>query len=203
MPLLSGLVYRKDDSAMSEKLILASASPRRLELIRFLDIPFEAIPSDAEEVSEGRPEEVVVENAKRKAEAICDFMPGRWVLGADTLVFLNEKALGKPKSPDDAMNMLRALSGRTHQVMTGICLTNGQKRLTRVSVTDVSFLPLSEEEIRSYVQSGEPMDKAGAYALQGRAGAYVKSISGSYSNVIGLDIALTRLMLEEAGLWHC
>lgn len=187
---------------MSEKLILASASPRRQELIRFLDIPFEAVPSDAEEASEGRPEDLVAENAKRKAEAISASLPGRWVLGADTLVFLNEKPLGKPKDPDEALSMLRALSGRTHQVMTGIFLTNGQTRISRVSVTDVSFLPLSEEEIRSYVQSGEPMDKAGAYALQGRAGAYVKSISGSYSNVIGLDIALTRLMLEEAGLWQ-
>lgn len=182
-------------------LILASASPRRRELMKYLQIPFEVQTSSAEETGEGKPEDMVTQNACSKARAVSRQNPGRWVLGADTLVFLDGKPLGKPRDEDDAAHMLKMLSGNTHQVMTGVCLTDGIHEYTAADSTDVIFCEIPEDEIMRYIRTGEPMDKAGAYALQGYAGAWVSGIRGSYSNVIGLNIARVRQLLITAGLW--
>lgn len=181
-------------------LILASSSPRRKELLSMAGIPFEAITAEAEELKEGEPERLVTENARRKARAVARLHPGRPVLGADTVVFLNGRVLGKPRDGEDAVRMLRALSGAEHTVYTGVCLIGADGREdTRADESKVRFSHLEEDVIRRYVQTGEPMDKAGAYALQGRGGMFVERIEGSYSNVIGLPLALVRRMLREAG----
>lgn len=185
---------------MNQSLILASASPRRRELMAYTGLPFEVITADAEEIKTGEPEALVMENARRKAQAVARLHPGRLVLGADTVVCQERKVLGKPRDEQDARDMLRALSGKSHTVYTGVCVIggDGQERVC-ADASRVDFVPLSEEAISWYIATGEPMDKAGAYAVQGRAGMFVRSISGSYSNVIGLPMALVRDMLKEAG----
>ena len=185
---------------MNQSMILASASPRRRELMAYTGLPFEVITADAEEIKTGEPEALVMENARRKARAVAMLHPGRLVLGADTVVCQERKVLGKPRDEQDARDMLRALSGKSHTVYTGVCVIggDGQERVC-ADASRVEFVPLSEEAISWYIATGEPMDKAGAYAVQGRAGMFVRSISGSYSNVIGLPMALVRDMLKDAG----
>ena len=185
---------------MNEPLILASASPRRRELVGFMGIPFEVITADAEETTHGMPEALVTENARRKAEAVAKRYPGRIVLGADTIVYWHGQVLGKPRDEDEAVRMLRGLQGDRHTVYTGVCVISQGKEDCRYDTSDVMFVPLTDREIVSYVRTGEPMDKAGAYALQGRGGMFVQRIEGSYSNVIGLPMSLTREMLLAAGL---
>ena len=139
--------------------------------------------------------------ARRKALAARQSYPGQTVLGADTLVYCAGQVLGKPRDEADARRMLRALSGTWHEVYTGVCVVDAEGREdVRSDVSRVQFVPLDEETIERYVSSGEPMDKAGAYAVQGMAGMYVKRIEGSYSNVIGLPMALVRDMLRAAGI---
>lgn len=166
----------------------------------YTGIPFEVITAEAEETKEGGPEALVTENARRKARAVWNAHPGRTVLGADTVVFLSGRVLGKPRDEEDAVRMLRQLSGAWHQVYTGVCVIgkDGAEDV-RFDLSRVLFTALEEETIRRYVRTGEPMDKAGAYALQGVGGMYVERIEGSYSNVIGLPLALTRRMLRDAG----
>lgn len=185
---------------MEKTLILASGSPRRRELVGYMGIPFQIITADAEEMKEGAPEELVTENARRKAAAVAAAHPGQVVLGADTIVFLNGRVLGKPRDETEAREMLSCLQGVWHEVYTGVCVIADGKTAVRYDVSRVLFTPLTEKEIAAYVKTGEPMDKAGAYALQGRGGMYVQRIEGSYSNVIGLPMALTREMLIEAGI---
>ncbi|MBR4361034.1 MAG: septum formation inhibitor Maf [Clostridia bacterium] len=186
---------------MGESLILASASPRRRELMAYTGIPFEVIVADAPETKEGRPDALVMENARRKAQAVADGHPGRLVIGADTVVYQNGRALGKPRDRQDAICMLRALSGAWHEVYTGVCVIRPDGTTdARCDVSRVQFAQLDEETIARYVDTGEPFDKAGAYAVQGRAGMYVRRIEGSYSNVIGLPMAMVRDMLHDAGL---
>ena len=185
---------------MTEPLILASGSPRRRELIGSMGIPFEVIAADAPEIKEGAPEEIVTENARRKAAAVAKGHPGRVVLGADTMVFAAGAALGKPRDLADARRMLRLLSGREHLVYTGVCVMRDEKIDLRWESAGVFFVPLTEAEIDRYLAAGESMDKAGAYALQGRGGMYVRRIEGSYSNVIGLPLALAREMLLGFGV---
>lgn len=188
---------------MDQSLILASASPRRRELIGYMGIPFEIITADAEEIKEGRPEELVMENARRKAQAVAKDHPGRIVLGADTIVYLNDRVLGKPKDEEEAKAMLSRLSGAWHVVYTGVCVMRDGQADVRYDTSRVLFVKLDPETIARYVSTGEPMDKAGAYALQGRGGMFVQSIDGSYSNVIGLPMAMTRDMLIQAGMGEC
>lgn len=166
----------------------------------YTGLPFEVITADAEEVKAGEPLALVKENARRKARAVAEAHPGRMVLSADTVVYLDGKVLGKPRDTADARDMLRRLSGNTHTVYTGVCvMSEDGKEYVDTDATQVEFVPLDDKAIDWYIDSGEPMDKAGAYAVQGRAGMFVQSISGSYSNVIGLPMALVRDMLKTAG----
>jgi septum formation protein len=173
-------------------LILASASPRRAELLKLLQVRFRILPGAVEEVVHEHlsPLEVCQLNAHRKARAIAKKIPDALVLGADTLVFLDGEILGKPRNLTDARRMLRKLQGRTHQVVTGVCLMHlraHRERIFAVS-TDVLFHPLDEKQIRDYLAKIHPLDKAGAYALQDSGEMIVSEISGSYSNVVGLPV---------------
>jgi len=187
---------------MMKKLILASASPRRAELMEKLHIPFEIAPADCDEHLSGNPlpEEAVVLLSRRKAEASAKQFPGQYVLGADTLVALDGKALGKPRDRQDAVHMIGSLAGRTHCVWTGMTLISPDgKYHSALEGTEVTFGPMSREEVCAYVDSGESMDKAGAYALQGQAAIYIQGIKGCPYNAIGLPIYRLRLLLKEAG----
>lgn len=184
-------------------LILASGSPRRRELLSLTGLPYVV---DAPEVDEScalPPEEAVQEISRRKGLAGAAAQPGCVVLSADTLVAVDGKALGKPHSEEEAFQMLSLLSGRWHQVYTGVCAVDAQGMVhQRVVGTQVHFCPMTEEEIRRYIATGEPMDKAGAYAVQGIAGLWIDKLEGSYSNVIGLPMHTVRELLDECGL-HC
>ncbi len=184
---------------MSYKVVLASASPRRRELLRLAGIEFEARASQiTEQQMPGEsPADYVCRLARQKAEAVA---PGcaDLVLGADTEVVMDGRVFGKPESDAHAAEMLRTLSGRTHQVLTGMCLLDpvtGNKRIEKVE-TAVTFAKLSEPEIAEYVASGEPRDKAGAYAIQGLAAKFVERIEGCYFNVMGLPVATVYRMLK-------
>lgn len=180
------------------RLLLASQSPRRAELLRAAGFDFDILPANADEtVHPGEPPEGYVRRiADAKARAVLPFAGDRIVLAADTTVVVGGAILGKPVDADDAARMLRALSGRRHDVMTAVTLAAaGREPLSRVDVTRVEFTRLTDEEIAWYVRSGEPMDKAGAYAVQGLASRFVTRIEGSYSNVVGLPVALVHSML--------
>ena len=171
------------------KLVLASASPRRQELLRTAGISFTVRPAAIDErVLPGEnPEAYVSRLAAAKARAC--WLPGEVTLGADTVVTLDGLLLGKPSDDADARRMLRLLSGRTHQVLTGVCLYDGSETRSAVEITEVEFLDLSDEEIEQYVAGGEPLDKAGAYGIQGEASKFVKRVNGCYFNVVGLPLA--------------
>ena len=176
------------------KIILASASPRRRELLAGL-VEFEIAPSRFEEVTEGGAEEVVRLNARGKAKEVLSRFPDCRVLGADTVVALGGEILGKPKDEGDAERMLRLLSGRTHSVFTGVCVADRSGTVECVVETKVLFKTLSENTIKNYILSGAPLDKAGAYGIQD--GIVVESIEGSYTNVMGLPMEAVREMLKE------
>ncbi len=181
-------------------LILASGSPRRRELIALLGIPVQIIPSQAEEAAAGSGREQVAAISRIKCDDVFRRHPDRFVLGADTLVCVGDHILGKPKDEADAARMLRLLSGGWHDVFTGVCLQGPRGCLDlRVENTRVRFVPLSDEMIARYIRTGEPMDKAGAYAIQGVSGIFISRIEGSPSNVIGLPLALVSEMLTAAG----
>jgi len=180
-----------------ERLILASGSPRRRELLELCGIPFECFTPEVDENCEGNPEERVALLARRKAEAAGRMFPDRIALAADTLVFSKGIVLGKPKTYKDAESMLKLLSGSTHMVYTGVCVIGEGRVLLDYDSTQVRFSSLDDSVIHDYVRSKEPMDKAGAYGIQGRAGMFVESIVGSYSNVVGLPMALVRKMLKQ------
>ena len=183
---------------MDSDLILASESPRRSELLHQAGIAFTVFSAHAEEISQGEPADVVVRNASAKALAVQRLFPNRRVLGADTIVYVDGRIFGKPKNADDAKRMLECLSGQWHQVYTGVALTDDAGKLhTAYCVTDVHFVQMTADEIAAYTATGEPLDKAGAYAIQGRAGYYIDRISGSYSNVIGLPLTTVRKLLME------
>lgn len=175
-----------------KNLILASKSPRREELLRKITDDFEIIVSDVEEVlpSDITSQEAPEYLAALKANAVAKEHPGRTVIGADTVVILGGRILGKPKDEDDAFLMLRALSGRTHTVITGCCITDGENERRFSDSTEVTFYDLSDEEIREYIATGDPMDKAGAYGIQEKATLFVKGIKGDFFNVVGLPIAM-------------
>jgi septum formation protein len=182
-------------------LVLASASPRRQELLRNADIPFEVQPTQvAEDPLPGEGAKECAERlAREKALAVARQRPQDVVLGADTVVVIDGQILGKPVDADDAARMLRMLSGREHQVITGVCLVLSGQWSVASEATTVTMSEISDEEIAGYIASGEPMDKAGAYAIQGIAARWIPRIDGDYSNVVGLPVALVWRMLRQAG----
>jgi septum formation protein len=189
-------------------LVLASASPRRQELLRNAGIAFivQASGIDETPVKGESPRSCAERLARDKARAISRIRPEDYVLGADTIVVVGEQMLGKPRDATDAVRMLRMLSGRTHEVITGVCVIKpvaGRKwsvasEGVRFESTLVTMGSLSDEEIHAYVATGEPMDKAGGYAIQGIASRWIPRIEGEYSNVMGLPVSLVYRMLREA-----
>lgn len=189
---------------MSERntLILASGSPRRRQLLGQLGIPLQVEPPDVDEIDlpgEGA-ESYVLRVARKKGQAIAVTRPGRVVLAADTAVVVDGRLFGKPGSEAQARQMLGELSGRGHEVVTGVFAAGPEGEAALAVTTRVRFRSLSAEEIAWYVSTGEPMDKAGGYAIQDRGGAFVAAIEGSYSNVVGLPLAESLALLERAGL---
>lgn len=199
-------------------IVLASASPRRQELLRSAGISFTVQPADINETPRAgeAPRDCAERLAREKALAVFRIWPQEYVLGADTIVVVDDMILGKPRDAADAARMLRLLSGRTHAVITGVCVVgkrrardprsvvsedapsaDGQDLQTASETTLVSMCELSDDEIRDYVATGEPMDKAGAYAIQGLASRWIPRIEGDYSNVVGLPVALVYRMLRE------
>lgn len=180
-------------------LILASASPRRQELLRNAGIRFEVQPAHiAEDPLPGENAKECAERlAREKALAIAQGRPNDAVLGADTVVVVDGRMLGKPADAEDAARMLRLLSGRVHQVITGICLVVGERWAVGSETTSVTMTTIAEREIADYVAGGEPMDKAGAYAIQGMASRWIPRIEGDYGNVVGLPVALVWQMLRD------
>lgn len=181
------------------ELILASGSPRRKELLGRITSDFKVVVSDVDEtVDETLPgSEIVAILAKRKAEAVVKDYPNALVLGSDTIVYLNGKVLGKPKDKAEATKMLQALSGTTHHVYTAVYLTNGHITDTQISDTKVTLHHLTDEEIADYVASEEPMDKAGAYGIQGLGALLVAEIQGDFYGVAGFPIATVYRMLKK------
>ena len=187
---------------MKKRFIVASASPRRKELLQNAGYAFEIIPSDADETLEDGTSaaEAVEILSKRKAEAVYKNNPGSVVLGCDTVVALDGVIFGKPKNKDEAFRMLESLSGKTHTVYTGVCVTDGEKTKTFVSNTEVEFYELSAETIKSYIETLEPMDKAGAYGIQGFGSVLVKGIRGDYFAVMGLPVNESARILSSFGI---
>lgn len=183
-------------------MILASQSPRRKELLSLITEDFRIIPAKGEELlPEGiSPKDAVILLARQKAEEIYSEYKNEVILAADTVVAINGQILGKPADEEDAADMLRMLSGTTHSVFTGVCIiTENGGLYTFADETTVQFHPLSEEDIRNYVASGEPMDKAGAYGIQDRGALLVKGINGDYYNVMGLPVG--RIYNEFKPMW--
>jgi len=184
------------------RLVLASASPRRADLLAKARIQFEVVMPEGHEESPSPlldPHELPLEMARAKARSVKARLgkTSSPIMGCDTIVLLDDEVLGKPASSEDAKRMLRALSGRWHEVVTGVCVIAGSTELVESEVTEVQFAPLSEDEIESYVASGEPFDKAGAYGVQGGASLFVKGLRGPLDNVIGLPVRLVRQMLAK------
>jgi len=184
-------------------IILASASPRRQELLKLLDIPFKVIPSDVDEtdMEARKPIDLVLHLAQKKAELISKANPTAWVLGADTIVVLGEDIISKPTSKQDAVAMIRKLSNATHTVFTGFAIINqiNQIKHTEVVASKVTFRRISDDEILWYVSTRESYDKAGGYALQGKGSVFVVAVDGSPSNVVGLPMSEVFFRLKELG----
>ena len=180
-------------------IILASASPRRSELMTLAGFRFDVICADIDEIvpEKALPQEVVMSLALQKAQAVAKDHRKSAVVGSDTVVALDGKILGKPRSEKEAAEMLRSLSGRIHKVFTGVAIVCGEKVTSFFDETEVEFYPLTDQEILDYVATGEPMDKAGAYGIQGRGSVLVKRINGDYFNVMGLPISKVYRELKD------
>jgi septum formation protein len=187
-------------------LILASASPRRRDLLQQAGVVFTIIPSNtSEEARPGEaPEAYALRVAGEKASDVAMRYPGKWVLAADTIVVIDKEILGKPRDQADGYRMLRLLSGRPHQVMTAFVAVNpgGQEYASQVVASKVTFRSLSEDQIQDYLATGEPFDKAGAYAVQGLGASLIECVEGSYTNIVGLPIDEVLAVLRAAGLYH-
>ena len=181
-------------------LILASGSPRRRDLLDLMGLTYTVETPDVDESFSGRPSETVMEISRRKAAAVAARHSDSIIIAADTLVFA-DGALGKPHTPERAKEMLRSLAGNWHHVYTGITVINTRsgRILRNVDKTRVHLVPMTEQEIDAYVATGEPLDKAGAYGIQGMGGMFVDRIDGSYSNVVGLPMSMLRIMLAQVG----
>lgn len=184
--------------------ILASQSPRRRELLSSIGLEFEVMPSNVPEVRGAgeSPEEYVARLSREKAEAIATRHRDAWIIAADTTVLLGDQLLEKPADDEDAKRMLATIAGKTHIVYSGVTLRHAARdwRDTRVAESEVRMLPLDARDIAWYVSTGEPLDKAGAYAVQGIGAMFIDSIHGSYTNVVGLPLALLFQMLRRAGI---
>ena len=181
-------------------LILASQSPRRQELLQLLGVTFTIKTADIDETMDMAytPQHEVRQVAARKAAKIAESAdPGDVIISADTIVVIGGEILGKPKDKADAHRMLRLLAGQTHEVMTGLCVRQGERVKDDVVITRVTFRPLSDEEIDAYIATGDPMDKAGAYGVQGRAATFVSSLDGDFFSVMGLPVCRLTEMLRE------
>ncbi len=192
---------------MNLELILASASPRRQELLRLIGLPFRVIPSGFDEstLDLWPPDRHVLDSAESKAADIARQIEDGVIIGADTIVVVDQSVLGKPADPDDARRMLRMLSGRSHYVYTGVCVARREAGATARLVrdfarTEVRFCDLSDEVIAAYVATGEPLDKAGAYGIQDRAAVLIEGIVGDYFNVVGLPVHRLSRLLAEVGV---
>lgn len=186
----------------SKKLILASRSPRRSELLRSLGLKFEVSPSNVEENSDPRvsPEQNALNIARDKARWVARQNPGCYVLGADTMVVLDQEIIGQPADAEDAFRILAHLAGKQHRVITGVVLISPEEKEYEIAaVSTVTIKSISSDEIRSYIATGEPLDKAGAYAIQGEGGRLVESWEGSYSNIVGLPLEALTDLLKQAG----
>lgn len=183
------------------RLILASSSPRRREILKFLRTSFEIMSSNVDESVDCNlpPEDIVMILAKRKAQTIAEKHRDAFVIGADTIVVYQNCVLGKPADRDDAKQMLSSLSGKKHSVYTGVCILHGNDKEIFYEKTDVTFWDLSEEEIDRYIRTGEPFDKAGSYGIQGYGATLVKSINGDYFSVVGLPVAKIYQILKKMG----
>jgi septum formation protein len=191
---------------MTEKLVLASSSPRRRQLLRQIGLKFDVVPSEVDEdfIDGESPRDHVLRLAMMKARKVGETYPDRWVIGADTIVSIDGKVLGKPQTDQEAYEMLAALSGRDHLVVTGVsvwCEAKGKGETMAVE-TSVRFKTISPHEISWYIRTGEPFDKAGGYAIQGRGAFMVQRIEGSYTNVVGLPLcelleALNRMEVAD------
>ncbi|MBO1514764.1 Maf family protein [Metabacillus bambusae] len=190
---------------MNSNLILASASPRRKELLELLQIPFEVIVSEVEEIVDEKlhPAEMVQSLAQQKALSVAKTNQTSFVIGSDTLVVYGGRMLGKPTNKSEAIEMLQMLSGKTHDVFTGVAIINGEQVHSFFEKTSVTFFSLSHKEIVDYVSTGEPMDKAGAYGIQGYGALLVERIFGDYYSVVGLPVARTHRELLNMGFKHC
>lgn len=185
------------------RIVLASGSPRRRELLEMLRVKnLEIIPARGEELTHPglRPSELVMELSRAKASEVAQTERDAVVIGADTIVSFGGRILGKPKSEDGARDMLRLLSGNTHEVFTGVTVIKDGAAYTESERTLVTFLPLSEEDITAYIATGEPMDKAGAYGAQGYASLFVSRIEGDFFNVMGLPLCRLGAMLKKLGV---
>lgn len=186
-----------DKTQASRRVILASGSPRRKELLAYLVDAFDVVPSGIDEVAFGTPAQQVEKLAADKAADIARQYPDVVVIGADTLVAVDGQVLGKPKDEAEAEAMLRRLSGRSHTVYTGVAVISGGQTHTAVEATRVTFCRMSDEEIRGYIATGEPMDKAGAYGIQGFGGKFISGIEGCFFNVMGLPLSRLYTMLKN------
>lgn len=185
------------------EIILASASPRRQQLLELIGLDFKIVVSDVEEdnTKDLQPQELAIAHAIDKARAVSrKVSKDAVVIGADTIVVVDDKVFGKPQDCQHAINMLTVLAGREHTVITGVAVAKGEKVISGSNTTTVKFRPLSPEQIKRYVDTGEPMDKAGAYAIQGKGALLVESITGCYSNVVGLPLVRLSELLRQMGV---
>ncbi|MEX1377048.1 MAG: Maf family protein [Eubacteriales bacterium] len=189
----------KIDSIQQKEIILASGSPRRKELLMRMGVDFDIMLCDAEEIyDENMPPAQIVEFlAKQKAEIVNKMAQGRVVIGADTVVSIGEHILGKPADQKEAYDMIKKLSGNWHDVITGICIFENEEYLLEHEITKVHFVDMTEDEIKSYINTDEPYDKAGAYGIQGLAGMYIDRIEGDFYNIMGFPMAKVRNMLKS------
>ena len=196
--LTSRQIKSTGSSIQLPKLLLASSSPRRSEILRLVAWPFEVFAVDVDEsLRPNESAEAYVERlALTKARAAAEQHQNQLTLGADTTVVVDEEILGKPRDRDDAQRMLKSLQGRWHQVLTGVALVSGKTAKVSHEVTDVKFAAMSETEISWYVTTGEPMDKAGAYAIQGQGARFIEEIKGDYFNVMGLPVRLVYELVK-------
>lgn len=175
---------------MRHQIILASTSPRRRELLELLEIPFTTISANVNEDFDPQllPQEIVMILAERKAQAVFNEHPESIIIGSDTIVVFQKEILGKPSNPQEAFNMLRKLSGNTHSVLTGVSILSPNKKETFYCEAFVRFSQLTDEEIKNYVQTEEPYDKAGGYGIQGKAAKFIEAIQGDYYTIMGLPV---------------
>lgn len=196
--------YNRAMNRQGKRIILASASPRRQALLRDLGVDYDVVvPAvDEDSVTADTPGALAEARARLKAEAAAATLADGLAIGADTIVVCNGEVLGKPKDETDAVHLLETLSGRTHVVITGVsvCEANGGRIVVDKCETEVTFRPLERAEIERYVATGEPMDKAGAYGIQGKGALLVQSIVGDYFNVVGLPLVLLDSMLRRFGV---